>query len=88
MPARARTSTAAAPRHTAAVRKRLENQAAGRVQGCDPATCEREYTVEELEFLKAVDRYKREKRRPFPTACEMLKIAVALGYRRVVEPGG
>jgi hypothetical protein len=48
-----------------------------------PATCERDYDDAELEFLKAVDRYRREKRRPYPTSCELLRIAVALGYRKV-----
>jgi len=41
------------------------------------------YTDEEFEFLKAVDKYKREKRRPFPTCSEILAIARALGYRKV-----
>lgn len=42
-----------------------------------------EYTDEELVFMKAFDRYKRENRRPFPTCRELLAVVVALGYRKV-----
>lgn len=41
-----------------------------------------EYTREQVEFLLAVDRWKREKRRPFPTLCEYLFILTSLGYRK------
>ena len=41
------------------------------------------YTPDELEFIKAVDKYKREKRRPFPTFVEILHIAKELGWRQV-----
>lgn len=44
---------------------------------------EREYTGEEMEFMLAVDRYKRENRRPFPTWAEVLAVARDLGYRKV-----
>lgn len=43
----------------------------------------REYTDEERVFLLAVERYRRERRRPFPTCREVLAIALALGYRKV-----
>ncbi len=36
----------------------------------DPTTCERDYSDDETEFMKAMDRYKRENRRPFPTWSE------------------
>ncbi|GIW83545.1 MAG: hypothetical protein KatS3mg106_058 [Gemmataceae bacterium] len=52
----------------------------------DPTTCERDYTDEELEFMKAMERYKRENRRPFPTWSEVLEVLRSLGYRRVAEP--
>ena len=35
----------------------------------------------EAEFGRAVDRYKRENHRPFPTYGELLAILEALGYR-------
>ena len=52
----------------------------------DPTTCERDYTDDEIEFMKAMDQYKRENRRPFPTWSEVLEVLRALGYRRVAEP--
>ena len=53
----------------------------------DPTTCERDYNDEETEFMKAMDRYKRENRRPFPTWSEVLEVLISLGYRKV-EPEG
>jgi hypothetical protein len=52
----------------------------------DPTTCERDYSVDEIEFMKAMDQYKRENRRPFPTWSEVLEVLRAIGYRRVAEP--
>jgi hypothetical protein len=52
----------------------------------DPTTCERDYTDEEIFFMKAMDQYKRDNRRPFPTWSEVLEVLHALGYRRVAEP--
>lgn len=52
----------------------------------DPTTCERDYTEEEIIFMKAMDAYKRANRRPFPTWSEVLEVLQALGYRRVAEP--
>ena len=52
----------------------------------DPTTCERDYNNDEIEFMKAMDQYKRENRRPFPTWSEVLEVMRALGYRKVAEP--
>ena len=52
----------------------------------DPTTCERDYDDEETTFMKAMDRYKRENRRPFPTWSEVLEVMRSLGYRLVAEP--
>ncbi|MFO0865082.1 MAG: hypothetical protein U0744_10605 [Gemmataceae bacterium] len=52
----------------------------------DPTTCERDYNIEEIEFMKAMDQYKRENRRPFPTWSEVLEVLRALGYRKTAEP--
>jgi len=52
----------------------------------DPTTCERDYNNEEIEFMKSMDQYKRENRRPFPTWSEVLEVLRALGYRKVAEP--
>jgi hypothetical protein len=51
----------------------------------DPTTCERDYTNDEIEFMKAMDQYKRDNRRPFPTWSEVLEVMRALGYRKVAE---
>lgn len=52
----------------------------------DPTTCERDYSNEEIEFMRAMDQYKRDNRRPFPTWSEVLEVLSALGYRKVAEP--
>ncbi len=52
----------------------------------DPTTCERDYSGDEIEFMKAMDQYKRDNRRPFPTWSEVLEVLRALGYRKVAEP--
>lgn len=44
-----------------------------------------DYSSDELEFLKAMDRYKRQYHRPNPTCCEVLAVLKTLGYRKV-EP--
>jgi len=49
----------------------------------DPTTCERDYNDEEIIFMKAMDQYKRDNRRPFPTWSEVLEVLYALGYRKV-----
>ncbi|MBI3464101.1 MAG: hypothetical protein HY000_13745 [Planctomycetes bacterium] len=49
----------------------------------DPTTCERDYTEPEIEFMKAIDRYRRENGRPFPTWSEVLEVLLALGYEKV-----
>jgi hypothetical protein len=52
----------------------------------DPTTCERDYTEEEIAFMKAMDQYKRDNRRPFPTWSEVLEVLYSLGYRKVAAP--
>ena len=51
----------------------------------DPTTCERDYTDDEISFMRAMDQYKRDNRRPFPTWSEVLEVLFALGYRRVAD---
>jgi len=52
----------------------------------DPTTCEKDYSDEEIIFMKAMDLYKRANRRPFPTWSEVLEVLRSLGYRKVEEP--
>ena len=47
----------------------------------DPTTCEKDYSDEEIIFMKAMDQYKRANRRPFPTWSEVLEVLRSLGYR-------
>jgi hypothetical protein len=51
----------------------------------DPTTCDREYGPEELEFMQALDRYKRTSGRMFPTCSEVLEVLRSLGYQRAVS---
>jgi hypothetical protein len=48
----------------------------------DPTTCERDYTPEEIEFMGAMDEYKRRNGRMFPTCSEVLEVVKALGYEK------
>ena len=51
----------------------------------DPTTCEKDYSDEEILFMKAMDQYKRSNRRPFPTWSEVLEVLRSLGYRKTEE---
>jgi hypothetical protein len=46
----------------------------------DPTTCERDYTDQEVEFMNALDDYKRKSGRMFPTCSEVLEVIRGLGY--------
>lgn len=48
----------------------------------DPTTCERDYSGDELEFMRAMDDYKRSAGRQFPTWSEVLEVVRSLGYQR------
>jgi hypothetical protein len=41
-------------------------------------------TAEEIAFGREMHRYKREHGRPYPTAPEILAVAIAMGYRKVI----
>ncbi len=49
----------------------------------DPTTCERDYSQEEIEFMQALDAYKRSSGRMFPTCSEILEVIRTLGYVRI-----
>jgi hypothetical protein len=51
----------------------------------DPTTCERDYSDAEVEFMHALDQYKRASGRMFPTCSEVLEVLMALGYEK--KPG-
>ena len=48
----------------------------------DPTTCERDYSDDEIEFMQALDDYKRRSGRMFPTCSEILEVIRDLGYCR------
>ena len=49
----------------------------------DPTTCERDYSQEEIEFMNALDEYKRNSGRMFPTCSEILEVFRGLGYAKL-----
>lgn len=53
----------------------------------DPTTCERDYTDDEIEFMHALDDYKRTSGRMFPTCSEILEVIQGLGYVRINQDG-
>jgi hypothetical protein len=53
----------------------------------DPTTCEREYNQDEIEFMHALDEYKRASGRMFPTCSEILEVIRNLGYVRLTQAG-
>jgi hypothetical protein len=51
----------------------------------DPTTCERDYSGDEIEFMQAMDAYKRTSGRMFPTCSEILEVIRAMGYVRMTN---
>jgi hypothetical protein len=68
-----------------ATRAANARQVSGRRRFVDPTTCEREYTVEEMEFMQAMHDYKQSSGRMFPTWSEVLEVLQALGYQKPVR---
>jgi hypothetical protein len=48
----------------------------------DPSTCERDYSQDEVEFMNALNEYKRTSGRMFPTCSEILEVLKSLGYEK------
>lgn len=64
-------------------RRKLERRVkVNRRRQIDPTTCERDYTDEELQFMGALDEYKRTSGRMFPTCSEVLEVFKNLGYAK------
>ena len=70
---------------TVAVERRVIQRRAkvNRRRQIDPTTCERDYTDAEIEFMHALDKYKRASGRMFPTCSEILEVLHSLGYRKI-----
>lgn len=75
--------------HTVAVERRdNERRKTPRRRQIDPTTCERDYSNDEIEFMHALDAYKRTSGRMFPTCSEILEVIRHLGYVRVTPATG
>ena len=51
----------------------------------DPTTCERDYQPDQIEFMRAMDDYKRRSGRMFPTWSEVLEVLRGLGYEKPAQ---
>jgi hypothetical protein len=74
--------TIAAPAPALERRKKVQRR-----RQIDPTTCERDYSVDEVEFMNAMDDYKRTSGRMFPTCSEVLEVIRALGYVKLSPAG-
>ncbi len=63
-----------------AFRAATARHASGRRRFVDPTTCDRDYSGEELEFMHAIQAYKKSSGRMFPTWSEVLEVLRDLGY--------
>jgi len=70
------------PRPTAERRARKERR-----RRIDPTTFEKQYTDDELEFMNAMQRFKVQSGKAFPSYADVLDVALTLGYRRAPEAG-
>lgn len=71
---------------TGTERRSSDRRKTERRRQIDPTTCERDYQPEEVEFMRAMDDYKRRSGRQFPTWSEVLEVIRDLGYRKVAPP--
>lgn len=69
------------PERRAGSRRKVERR-----RQIDPTTCERDYSGDEVDFMRAMDEYKRKSGRQFPTWSEVLEVVRSLGYRKVEAP--
>jgi hypothetical protein len=69
-----------------ALRAATARQVSGRRRFVDPTTCDRDYSGEELEFMQAMQDYKKSSGRMFPTWSEVLEVLRALGYMKSPGP--
>jgi hypothetical protein len=53
----------------------------------DPTTFEKQYTDDELEFMNAMQRFKVQSCKSFPTHADVLRVALSLGYRKAGAMG-
>lgn len=64
-------------------RRKLERrEKVSRRRQIDPTTCERDYSDDEVQFMNALNDYKRKSGRMFPTCSEILEVVRNLGYSK------
>ena len=80
---RKRNIPVAVERRSGKDRRQEKGERGERRRQVDPTTCEKDYSQDEIDFMKAMDQYKRANRRPFPTWSEVLEVLRSLGYRKV-----
>ena len=51
----------------------------------DPTTFEKQYTDDELEFMNAMQRFKVQTGKSFPSHGDVLHVAFSLGYRKLID---
>ena len=68
-------------------RRKAPRRKAERRRQIDPTTCERDYSIDEVEFMNAMDEYKRKSGRMFPTCSEVLEVVRELGYVKLSPAG-
>ena len=66
-------------------RRKGERRKGERRRQVDPTTCEKEYTADQLEFMNAIEQYKRRYNRQFPTLTEVLEVLQKLGYVKMPQ---
>jgi hypothetical protein len=64
----------------------LAAHSSGRRRNVDRATCEREYSSAELEFMLAIRDYQARSGRKFPAWSEVLEVVRDLGYAQSQAP--
>jgi hypothetical protein len=68
-----------------ATRAANARQVSGRRRFVDPTTCERDYSIAEVEFMQAMHDYKQSSGRMFPTWSEVLEVLKSLGYAKSAD---
>ena len=69
-------------RHARASRAAAKRNQSGRRRLVDPTTTERDYSAAEMEFMLAMQEYKKSSGRMFPTWSEVLEVLQSLGYQK------
>jgi hypothetical protein len=70
-------------RHERASRASAKRNQSIRRRLVDPTTTERDYSAAEIEFMLAMQEYKKSSGRMFPTWSEVLEVLESLGYEKV-----